>query len=510
VGRSPGVSQPQQGRGREVRSGRGRAFVARLRGRIALLLVGLAAVGGYYCHNSSSSAPRAVAPPALPGQPLVSVSASGDDGACSRGAAARPCASLLRAYQVARCGDTVVIENGTYTDASALDLGHVNQGVQNTDAKNCGAVGQPITFRGQSRAGVVLTAPLEIGEPWVTVSNFTSQSVVDFRGWDSSTTGCYATPVTNVAVDGAVFDEQYASVNPMSMENVAYATISNTTFEDVTTGETEIQNGGACPTTNNHVTLTGNLFANFLNPTGAAAHMECLQLNDGASGTSQSFVTITSNRFQNCGQYDVFIGGSALHDFRIVDNWFDDPCSDQLNTPCKALANLAIGPTQGASTYSRIVVEFNSFPPHDYVQFGVNTAAAMDGNVYAYNINPSMALDATQCGAQQHFVHVRNFTRGAATCPGDVRARIRYVSPGPPDYDLDLASGSAGLGALAHCPVQAPSLDIHGTQLVETKRTSCNVGASQANAPGPDAALGAAGHGKPSGAAGKGVVGRHR
>ena len=90
----------------------------------------------------------------------------GSDSSCARGRPSRPCATLLRAYQLAACGDVVAIDAGSYGDAT---IGHTDSR-QNTDGKNCSRSSKPVVFRGPARTyGSVRESPT-VGEPWVTVT----------------------------------------------------------------------------------------------------------------------------------------------------------------------------------------------------------------------------------------------------------------------------------------------------------------------------------------------------
>src|SRR5262245_5197778 len=108
-----------------------------------LFVVSASAPLGNAATGASGSADAAVAP-------SVWVAASGQDTACRRGQASRPCATLTRAYQIARCGDHVSIAPGSYPSQA---LGHSTAG-QNRDAKDCSAQRNPVVFRGQSRRSV--------------------------------------------------------------------------------------------------------------------------------------------------------------------------------------------------------------------------------------------------------------------------------------------------------------------------------------------------------------------
>lgn len=369
---------------------------------VLVLVVASAATGGSAKRARQSAG----------GQPVTTsvwVSPSGNNATCARGNAAKPCGSLLRAYQVAECGDLVSVEAGNYPEQL---LGHSDSG-QNTDAKDCSAENDPVVFRGESQRGVTFGG-VTVGEPWLTLANVTTAGLA-IQGWDSSV-GCYANPVIHVTVSGAIVDARGTQSNPLWMGNVQYVTLVGNSIGNVVTGESEIGNPGAAPCPHNaHLSFTGNTWHDFLNPNGAADHMECLQFDALPPGTSNDDVTLRNNRFLNCGQYDLFVSG-PMNGWRIQNNFFDTPCSGQGGTGCV----VAGGALSLSNEYANVTGEFNVFAPDTYPQFSI-LEGGQSGGVWQYNINGSFP-ETFHCGAQNHWTLTGNVDAGAAVCGTDSNA----------------------------------------------------------------------------------------
>ena len=312
-----------------------------------------------------------------------------------------------------------MITAGTYAGQT---IGHSRSG-QNKDAKDCSADRNPVVFRGDSRVTVSID-DITIGEPWVTLANVTA-SGLSIEGWDS-TVGCYTNPVAYVTVSGSVIDAQAAQANPFYMTNVQHITLSGNSIGNVTTGETEISNaaGPPCPR-NDHLTFKNNTWHDFLNPNGSADHMECLQFDALVSDTSNDNVTLKGNRFENCGQYDVFISG-PMNNWTIENNFFDAPCSNQAGTGC-AVAGGAISFSQD---YANVIGQFNTFANGTYPQFSI-LAGTQSGGVWRYNINGTFP-DTIHCGLQNEWTLEGNVDSGHAVCGGDTnvvgKPRLVFLS----------------------------------------------------------------------------------
>jgi hypothetical protein len=361
----------------------------------------------------------AAAPAATPSvfaKATVAVAVNGNDSSCARGKTSRPCASLLRAYQIAKCGDVVAVTAGSY---SSQTLGH--SGIsQNVEAKDCSAKGNPVAFIGHSQPTVSFPE-ITIGEPWVTLKNVTTSSLA-VVGWDSSV-GCYRHPVTHVAVSGSVIDGRAERLNVLWMANVQHIRLSGNTIGNVTTGESEISNAAPSPCPNNdNLVFTGNTWHDFRNPNGAADHMECLQFDALAPGTSNDNVVLQGNRFENCGQFDVFVSGQ-MKNWVIQNNYFERPCSKQAGTGCV----VAGGALSLSPDYTNVVGQFNTFAVNTYPQFSISEGS-QSGGVWRYNINGSFPT-SIHCGVQNKWVLSGNVDAGQYVCAGDagVSARTRLV-----------------------------------------------------------------------------------
>ena len=363
---------------------------------------------------TASAGPAAT--PSVLAQANIAVAVTGSDTTCARGKISRPCSTLLRAYQIARCGDVIRVTAGSYP---AQNLGH--SGVsQNVEAKDCSAKRTPVTFIGNSRERVSF-AGVTIGEPWVALRNVTT-STVSVVGWDSSV-GCYRHPVTNVSVSSSVVDGMAGHLNVLWMANVQHISLSGNTIGNVTTGESEISNAAPAPCPNNdHLVFTGNTWHDFRNPNGAADHMECLQFDALAPGTSNDNIVLQGNRFENCGQFDVFVSG-PMKNWLIQNNYFERACSKQAGTGCV----VAGGALSLSPDYTNVTGQFNTFAVNTYPQFSISEGT-QSGGVWRYNINGSFPT-SIHCGAQNKWALTGNIDAGPYVCPGDTGAsgRTRLV-----------------------------------------------------------------------------------
>jgi hypothetical protein len=212
----------------------------------------------------------------------------------------------------------------------------------------------------------------------------------------------------------------------MYMTNVQYVTLTGNSIGNVTTGETEISNAGELPCPHNdHLTFRGNVWHDFLNPGGAADHMECLQFDALTSGTSNDNIVLKGNRFENCGQYGVFVSG-PMNGWRIENNYFDEPCSKQKGTGCV----VAGGALSLSQDYSDVIGQFNLFAPGTYPQFSI-LPGNQSGGVWRYNINGSFP-DTIHCGSQNNWTLIDNHDAAPAVCGKDVRdtgqTRLLFLS----------------------------------------------------------------------------------
>jgi hypothetical protein len=392
----------------------------------------------------------------------VWVGPSGKDSSCRRAAASKPCASLIRAYQIARCGDIVSIAAGTYPSQV---LGHARSG-QNTDAKDCSGRRNPVVFRGQSQRTVSIDG-VWIGEPWVTLGNVTTSGLA-VSGWDSSV-GCYRNPVAHVTLSNSVIDARGAQANPLWMANVQHVSLLNNSIGNVVTGQTEISNGAGPPCPHNdHLTFKGNSWHDFLNPNGARDHMECLQFDAFVGGTSNDNVILQGNRFVNCGQYDVFISG-RMNSWRIQNNFFDAPCSKQVGTGC-AVAGGAISFSQD---YANVIGQFNVFAAGTFPQFSILPGNQSAG-LWRYNINGTFP-GTFHCGGQNKWTLSGNIDAGGAVCGADTNAvgkpRIAFLTA-----SYDGRSLRAGYGVLSERPLRVRLTVYRGGRKLSTSLARASVG----------------------------------
>jgi hypothetical protein len=78
---------------------------------LSLTLIAAVVVGGTISGGKGDAKPPST----------LTVSTTGSDATCSRGQSAKPCATMNRAYALARCGDVVEVKAGSYGDQDIAD-----------------------------------------------------------------------------------------------------------------------------------------------------------------------------------------------------------------------------------------------------------------------------------------------------------------------------------------------------------------------------------------------------
>ena len=286
--------------------------------KLALLVVVVALGGGTFAAVSCTCGPHRLAGPAEPGpassQPRanaagagngtstpvanIAVSTTGDDSACARvwvpvpPGSIVPCGTMDQALSLARCGDTIGLEGGSY-DAQTLDDG----------GNLAGCAGDPVTFE-PFTGSTVNVATLSAGDydgAGNAPQNVTIENIGESQTWQSGPCGW------------ALFDGgSHITLDHISACDVF---ITGETDPSLTwsvlgncTRTISYPNCGDTRIAQDHET-TGAVFGNDVfervrapNPnTGDAVHTQCLALFGGA-GT-----VIENSTFSGCDFFDIFI-----------------------------------------------------------------------------------------------------------------------------------------------------------------------------------------------------------
>jgi hypothetical protein len=339
-----------------------------------------------------------------------------DSGRCTRNA---PCASMLRAYTVAKAGNVVEIASGTYGDQEI-------SGSRNR-------TGDPVVFRPAAGATVALGGIL-----------FDNASRAELR--DLRMSHWYM---------------RYSS-------NVVFANVTTRFFFIRSSDHISILGGsvggiqdGTSPTIGNfagkppssEILVDGVLFHDVGRQENRAAHIECLFLQEAVG------VVIRNSRFTRCEVMDLYVspvqGGPTASNVLIENNWFDVPTGGGYFV-------MELHPDAGTVPHN-FNFRFNSvngsiyiYPEFDYdkVVFDSNIGriATCDtkGITYRYNVWTNQ-----KCG------------------PTDRQAPLQFVNAG--NFDLHLKPDSVAVGA-GH-PNVRPARDIEGD--VRPARMRPDAGADQ-------------------------------
>jgi hypothetical protein len=410
------------------------------------------------CTTTPAPAPQPPAPqppaprPPVTGSASLFVTRGGSDGrACTKAA---PCASLGRAYALARPGAIVEVAAGTYPSQVILaQPGH--------------ASGADVVFRPAAGARVVLgglsfgTGDAPQGPDRITVAGMhtTTKPTEPGQGNQASIwVGPGSSYITLRDMDAGSVNTWFADhvtvkggdYGPCHAVWGAANVCGNTKF-DVST----------------NVTVDGAVFHDYRFDQscfrgGADCHWECMYVN-GSQNT-----TIRNSRFYRCAIFDIFAtisGPDAAklghRNLTIVNNWFNTPWTEDASggRPARPTA-VSLAWCQNATLgYRDVLVGFNSFAPNTMLEVERN-ASCRFGNVrvignymmwdgcqphwlYAFNVW-STAWRSGRCGATDRSAAsfpYRNTTQSAAmdfhltgSAPGDNRVPIAI---GCPATDID-------------------------------------------------------------------------
>jgi hypothetical protein len=324
-----------------------------------------------------------------------------DGGRCTRGA---PCASLLRAYAVAKPGEVVEIAAGTYGDQEL-------SGSRNR-------TGNPVVFRPAAGATVSLGGVL--------LDNASRADLRDLR-----------------------IDHWYMRYS----SNVVFRNVTTRFFFIRSSDHVSILGGsvggiqdGTSPTIGNfagkppssEILVDGVLFHDVGRKENPAAHIECLFLQEAVG------VVIRNSRFTNCEVMDLYVspvqGGPTASNVLIENNWFDVPTGGGYFV-------MELHPDAGTVPHN-FVFRFNSVNGSIYIYPEFN----YDNVVFDSNIGRIATCDT------KGITYRYNVWTNQKCGPTDKVAPLQFVSA--KDFDLHLKPGSTALGA-GH-PKVRPARDIEG------------------------------------------------
>jgi hypothetical protein len=339
-----------------------------------------------------------------------------DGGRCTRSA---PCASLGRAYAVAKAGNVVEIAAGAYGDQ---EIG----GSRNR-------TGDRVVFRPAAGATVALGG--------VTFDNASRVELRDVR-------------INNWYM-------RYSSYVVFQNVSTRFFFIRASDHVSILGGSVGGIQDGTSPTIGNFagkppssdILVDGVLFHDVGRQENPAAHIECLFLQEAVG------VVIRNSRFTRCDVMDLYVspvqGGPTASNVLIENNWFDSPTGGGYYV-------MEIHPDAGTVPHN-FTFRFNSvngsiyiYPDFQYdnvlmdSNIGRVTLCGQSGIKYSYNVWTNQ-----KCGAT------------------DKVAPLSFVNAG--GFDLHLKAGSPALGA-GH-PGARPAKDIEGD--VRPARMRADAGADQ-------------------------------
>ena len=275
--------------------------------------------------------------------PALYIGPTGSDASCTRGSRA-PCATMTRAFDLARCGDTVEIAGGRYPDQQVWGVPHLER---------CST---PVTFRPAAGARAVFP-----------------NIYLDGPDFDSAP--------SNIAIVGVVVERRIEVIG--ASHDIRLEQIDGGSF--TVRGPHRVQildsDWGPCPSSGpsgcsgqqtfvdsnrtesqqtSQVLVRGNTFHDFDIITDGD-HFECLFVTGGSS------ITIERNRFSDCETYDLLLAPRDWANFeRLVvrQNWFGRTCCfGGLSAPpgTERSSAIAIIASPGSGGLRNATITANSF-----------------------------------------------------------------------------------------------------------------------------------------------------
>lgn len=302
------------------------------------------------------------------------VSTDGSDAGCvryaTRPASPKACSSFERAYRLAKPGDTVAIEAGTYGDQE-IDADPAKRGSTAVVTFRPATSGAHVTVNGYLRLGLdPFQEPGHPGPSYVTIRDIAvltraeaytpAQHVV----WDRITGGAfYIRGVEHMRIERSSWGPCWSDSEP----SPAHPCNENTKIEG---------GGSSGEQTTSDVVIDRSLFHDF---TITQNHFECMILDGGVN------ITVEHSTFRNCQIYDIDISndGVGLKNLRLTRNVFGQPSGGQplpwavnfqSGSPPQPLTGISVvansflsgaGITQSSGTIGAVAVSRNVMGYHD-------------------------------------------------------------------------------------------------------------------------------------------------
>jgi hypothetical protein len=282
----------------------------------------------------------------------IVVAPSGSDATCRRGDISKPCATLNKAYSLARCGDVAEIAAGRYGNQTIIET---------TAGSAC--KGKPIVLRAALGTRPTINW-IHFGNCSVCFSNNAPDNLT-FRGlrvaWGFSIWG----DVVNVTLDdidgGSFFIQGGTNIKIINSDwgpcgsRAIVGDCRNYYPGDGHSGQVRIIEG-------TNLLFENNTFHDMYQER-PGDHWECIFMNSGGLTN----VTFRGNRFYNCQTNAIALanGGNPANvagTWLIENNWFGSCPGGTRNGGGPYCLNVTSLPVA-----AKIIVRFNSFAPGEYL-----------------------------------------------------------------------------------------------------------------------------------------------
>lgn len=287
--------------------------------------------------------------------PKVAVARSGSDATCRRGSLARPCATLSKAYALARCGDVIEVAAGSYADQNIIET---------TAGSACKR--NPIVFRAASGTRPTIN--------WISFGRWSGGPRTDapdnliLRGFKVTRGLSMWGDVNNVTLDnldgGSFFIEDGTNITvknsdwgpctPSGSFQGKPADCRNYFPGNGRSGQVRIISG-------TNLLFENNVFHDMIIDL-EGAHWECIFMDsDGLTN-----VTFRGNRFYNCETNAIAFGSggdptNVAGTWLIENNWFGSCPGGTAGGNGPYCLNFTHTPFD-----AKVIVRFNSFAPGEY------------------------------------------------------------------------------------------------------------------------------------------------
>lgn len=213
---------------------------------------------------------------------------------------------VASAMQQAGPGDTVILQDGTWT----------NQAIQ---FAGDGTAAEPITLRPQTPGGVVLTGSsrLSISGDWLVADGLrfedgalSSGNVVEFRGSRGAATNSRLTNSTIIDYNPASIDTRYFWVSMYGQSN----RVDNNYFSGQNHSGVTVTVWRDSPAADNHL-IDNNYFGD--RPEGNGNGFETIRIGTSQESLSDSFTVVENNLFERTdGEIEIISNKSGSNTFR--------------------------------------------------------------------------------------------------------------------------------------------------------------------------------------------------